>query len=587
MIKLNRLDLYMQNKNVMSIPLNKAIFTVVDVETTGLSAAKNRVIEIALVKVENLKITEKYQTLINPLTYIPYFITNLTGIANDDVKNSPTFDRVADKIINFSENSILTAHNFSFDSSFLRSEFAICGRDFQAQDTLCTVKLARKIYPALKSKSLGSVSRHLNLKNSDAHRALGDAETTARILIKMIKELMQNENIQTVDELLSYQTGLLETSSLKIKKELRQDFNSLPSAPGIYYFTNKKGDIIYVGKAKSIKERVRSYFTTAAPRKASKIVKQAARLKFEITNSELTALLTEAETIKLINPKHNYQLKKYGNKYFIRISKMDAAPKVEITNHFDFDGNDYFGLFISRKRADTMFDFINRAFAIRECSDKEFNKGKPCFMFDIHRCTAPCLNINENITNHNVELANVYEFLYGKNQFALNRLLNKMKEHSEKQQYEKAAEVKELVDFILNQTHKSSIVAEPVNKANVLFEIISKYSNDFVLMKEGKIFIKQYLHNKIDFFDQALNDFYENNTNNKFIPSEEDLEKMKITLNWLIKNRNLVKTFYLKDYSNKQELYYAISSVADKSQYFNENEIQINNDPAYDYNLET
>jgi DNA polymerase-3 subunit epsilon len=576
----------MQNKNSMCIPLNKSIFTVVDVETTGLSAAKNRIIEIALVKVENLKITEKYHTLINPLIYIPYFITNLTGITNDDVKNSPTFDGVADKIINFIENSILTAHNFSFDSSFLRSEFSFCGRDFQVDQSLCTVKLARKVYPTLKSKSLGSVSRHLNLKNADSHRALGDAETTARILIKMIKELMQNENIQTVDELLSYQTGLLETSSLKIKKELQQDFNSLPSAPGIYYFTNKKGDIIYVGKAKSIKERVRSYFTTAAPRKASKIVKQAARLKFEITNSELTALLTEAETIKLINPKHNYQLKRYGNKYFIRITKMYAAPKVEIANHFDFDGNDYFGLFISRKRADTMLDFINRTFMIRECSDKEFSKGKACFMFDIHRCTAPCLNVNENISNHDVELTNVYEFLYGKNQFALNRLLNKMKEHSEKQQYEKAAEVKELVDFILDQTHKSSIVAEPVNKANVLFEIISKYSNDYVLMKEGKIFIKQYLHNKKDNFDQALDDYYENNINNIFNPSDEDLEKMKITLNWLIKNRNLVKAFYLKDYSNKQELYYAISSVVDKSQYFNETEIQINNDPAYDYNLE-
>lgn len=575
----------MQNKNVMSIPINKAVFTVVDVETTGLSAAKNRVIEIALVKVKNLNIAEKYHTLINPLTYIPYFITNLTGISNDDVRNSPTFDRIADKIIDFSENSILTAHNFSFDSSFLISEFSICGRDFQVEDSLCTVKLARKIYPTLKSKSLGSVSRYLNLKNADSHRALGDAETTARVLIKMIKELMQSENIQTVNELLAYQTGLHETSSLKIKKELQQDFNSLPSAPGIYYFTNKKGDVIYVGKAKSIKERVRSYFTPAAPRKAGKIIKQAARLKFEITNSELTALLTEAETIKLINPKHNFQLKKYGNKYFIKITKMHSAPKVEITNHFDFDGNDYFGLFISRKRADTMLDMINRTFAIRECTDKEFNKGKACFMFDIHRCTAPCLNIKENINEHNAELINVYDFLYGKNQFALNRLLSKMKEYSEKQQYEKAAAVKELVDFILDQTHKSSIVAEPVNKANVLFEIISKYSNDYVLMKEGKIFIKQYLHNKKDIFDQALDDYYDNSINTKFIPSEEDLEKMKITLNWLIKNRNLVKAFYLKDYPTKQELYLAISNETDKQQYFNETEIQIKEDPTYDYNL--
>src|SRR5690606_24313207 len=150
---------------------------------------KNRIIEIAIVKIENLKITDKLHYLVNPQTYIPPFITSLTGIDNDDVYGAPIFSEIVDEIISFIEGSILTAHNFPFDSSFLNTEFLLSGREFVIDDSCCTLKLARSIYPELKSKSLSSVADFLNLKNKNAHRALGDAEITAKVLLKMIKEL--------------------------------------------------------------------------------------------------------------------------------------------------------------------------------------------------------------------------------------------------------------------------------------------------------------------------------------------------------------------------------------------------------------
>ncbi|MBK7629489.1 MAG: GIY-YIG nuclease family protein [Ignavibacteriales bacterium] len=575
----------MKFENPLDIPLEKAAFSVVDVETTGLSANKNRVIEIALVKIENLKITDKLNYLINPQTYIPPFITSLTGISNDDIIGAPIFSEIVDEIISFTDNTILTAHNFSFDSSFLNTEFMISGREFINENSCCTLKIARKIYPTLKSKSLSSVAQSLNLKNTNAHRALGDAEITAKVLIKMIKDLQKSDSIKTVGELLSYQMGLNESPLLNIKKELQEDYRALPNAPGIYYFTNKKDEIIYVGKAKSIRDRVKTYFSTSAPRKAQKIVKQAARLRHIITNSELTALLTEAETIKILEPKHNAQLKKFGNKYFIRITHTHKAPAIELTNHFDFDGNDYFGLFISRKRAVEIIEFIHKAFAIRECTDKEFKKSKTCFLYDIHRCTGPCIEIEKNKKDHSDELEKIYDFLYGKNQFALDRLLNKMKDYSTKQKYEQAAEIKDLVDFILDQTHKSSILAEPVNRANVLFEIYSRFENDYVLMLEGKFYIKKYIHDKKDKFEQALDDYYSDTIKSDSNPTEEDLEKMKITLNWLIKNRNQVKVFYLKDYFSKNELFENISRTFDKINGETEKVIQVKDDPTYDYDF--
>ncbi|HED05230.1 MAG TPA: hypothetical protein ENI61_00940 [Ignavibacteria bacterium] len=548
----------MSKNEMIKTPVDEANFCIIDVETTGLSSRTNNIIEIGLVKVSGLKIIDTFHSLINPGRDIPYYTTQLTGINNQDIYEAPFFEDIVDEIEEFIGEDILTAHNFPFDFGFLKKEFKYCGKNKPDNPNLCTLKLARRLYPQLKSKSLHSLSKYLRLINKNEHRALGDAEITAHVLIKMIKEVNKKHGINNIDELLRLQSlPKTQLKKIKIKKELANDIAELPVAPGIYYFLNSKNEIIYIGKTKSLRDRVNSYFSQTAPKKAKKIIQQASRLKIKITNSELSALLTEAESIKLVNPKHNSQLKKYGNKYFLKINCNHKFPTLEITNHFDFDGNDYFGLFISKKKADSVFKIINKAFALRECNDKEFAKGKKCFLADIERCTAPCVN-NRN-SSYLDELEKVYEFLYGKNQIVLNRLIHKMKEHSQKRKYEKAAEVKSLIELILSQIHKSSLLAEPVNLANVLFEINEGWDNDYVLMLEGKIYIKKYELSEKDYFEDTLNDYFEGTVNVNKNPTEEDLEKMKITLNWLIKNRNKARTFYLKDFTSKQDFFNRIS----------------------------
>ena len=548
-----------------STPLEEAEFSVLDVETTGLSARNNRVIEIGIVKVKNLKITDKYTTLINPGCDIPYFITQFTGIANSDVAYSPSFHNIVEKIEDFVGNSIISGHNLSFDESFLLYEFTRNDYEPLSNLTICTLKLARKIFPELKSKSLASVSQHLKIKNKESHRALSDAEATAKILIKIIKKLYKEEGVKTIQQLIEYQSSNIPTNQLiKVPKDIHDALYSLPDSPGVYYFLNKKNEVIYVGKAKSLKNRVRSYFAATVVGKPKRIVKQAAKIKTEITNSELTALLLEAEIIKVINPKHNRQLKKYGNKYFIRINKNNKYSKPEISSSFDFDGNDYFGLFVSRRKAEVVLNIIDKTFALRECNEKEFKKGKKCFLADIERCTAPC--IKKNNPEYFEELEKVYEFLSGGNQSALERMLNKMKEFSQNEKYEKAAETKEVIDLILSQTHKSSLLAEPVNKANVLFEISEGINHDYILLLEGKYYIKKDSAVGKDGFESALNDYYASTIRTDINPTEEDLEKMKISLNWITKNRNKVKIFYLKDFLSEDELFNAISTNRSSSQ---------------------
>lgn len=553
--------------------IDNAEFSVIDVETTGLSAKTNRVIEIGLVKVKNYKIVERYETLINPGNYIPGFITQLTGITDEDVEDAPFFNDIVEDLKQFIGDTIISGHNLSFDSSFIKYEFLRNGEEPLYNEQVCTLKLARRMFPDLKSKSLTSVTHHLKLRNKSAHRALSDAEVTARALIKMIKQLKKESKVETVDDLIKFQKRSTAGKTVKIKESLREDISSLPNAPGVYYFINNRGKIIYVGKAKSLRDRIRSYFSATAPKKAKKIITQAKSLKIEITNTELTALITEAESIKKINPKHNSQLKKYGHKYFLRVTKNHSHPRIEISNHFDFDGNDYFGLFISRKKAEIVLEILDKTFSLRECSDKEFLKHKKCFLADIERCTAPCVYKGNNY--YDEELEKVYEFLYGVNQTALNRLLNKMKDYSEREKYEKASEVKEVIDLILNQTHKTSLLAEPVNSANVIFEVSGQFDKDYILLLSGKIYLKNTTLNKNERFDEAINDYFNETINYDFIPTDEDLEKIKITLNWLIKNRNNVRIFYLKNYSSTDELYSNISSFSSSNKSFRETSFDI------------
>jgi len=542
----------MSYSDLLSLKIEDATFSVLDVETTGLSPYTNSIIEIGIVKVKNGEIIDSFSSFINPCRYIPPFITQLTGISNREVDDAPVWDDIYKDILAFIDDTIVTGHNLSFDYGFLRKEFHQVGVDYFKPHQLCTLRLAKIIYPLLKSRSLGNLAFHLGIKNIGAHRALSDAKTTAFILFKLLSNLKE-EGISFVDELINFQySSKKSVPKIQVNPELLSDLHSLPKTPGIYYFLNSKNKIIYIGKAKSLKDRLKSYLAPGSPSKSKKIIKQAKTLKIEETNSELTALLLEAELIKVINPSMNVQLKKYNNKFFLRVNKDAPFPRVELTNSFDFDGQDYFGVFLSRKKAEQVLDIIDKAFMLRECKDKEFAKGRQCLLAEIERCTAPC--VNKNTSDYSAELKEMYDFIFGRNQFALDRLLDKMKRFSDQLKFEKAAEVKEVIQLILSQVHKSSLLAEPINRANVLIEITElPDKKDYLLLLEGKIYVRQKKEKSDHVFETALDDYFSRTINYDILPGNEDLEKMKIILNWIIRHRNKTTIYYLKDYLGKEQ----------------------------------
>lgn len=547
-----------RNQEILTeIPIKEAEFCVLDVETTGMSSNYCRIIEIGLVRVKNLKIVETYRSFLNPGVQIPKFITELTGITNDDVSSAPAFEEVSRIIKDFIGDSILTGHNIQFDLSFLNKAFTSFNDEKIENPHLCTLKLARKLYPHLHSKALKSVTEFLKIRHKNVHRALGDATVTAKILVKMIKDLNKKFGFKTISDIISFQAvPEIKTGYTLIKKKLIEDFSNLPDAPGVYFFKNSKGNIIYVGKAKSLRNRVRCYFSSTSLSKYRKIVRHASSLGFERTNSELTAFLAEAELIKIHNPIFNILLKKYPQTYFVKMVNSDF-PVPEFTTKFNLDGSDYFGPYLNRYTANTILKIINSTFSLRECNEKKFKAGKECYLSHIERCLAPC--VKNNYDEYTGEINKVYEFLSGKNQCALDILLNRMKLYSSTQRFEEAAELRDLVQILLSQIHKSSILSEPVNSANVLIEVNTWGTKDFILLYSGKVFIKDYFLKEKDLFNKALDDYFENTISINEEIENDNLEKIKIILAWLVRNRNNVKLFYLKEYQNKTELLTSIS----------------------------
>jgi DNA polymerase-3 subunit epsilon len=176
------------------------LYTIIDIETTGQSAAKGKITEIAIYVHNGFEITDSFTSLINPECYIPNFITELTGIDNNMVQSAPKFYEIARKIVEMTHDRIFVAHNVSFDYRFIQEEFKRLGYDFQRK-TMCTVKLGRKYIPGHQSYSLGKLCNQLEIKIEGRHRAAGDALATVKLFEIILAQKALKDCKQSPDQL--------------------------------------------------------------------------------------------------------------------------------------------------------------------------------------------------------------------------------------------------------------------------------------------------------------------------------------------------------------------------------------------------
>ncbi|HZJ19887.1 MAG TPA: exonuclease domain-containing protein [Pricia sp.] len=376
------------------------MYCIVDIETTGNGIKGNKITEISIFKYDGHDIVDEFTSLVDPECEIPYFITRLTGIDNDTVRNAPTIDEIADTILTITEGTIFVAHSVNFDYNIIKNELRNIGRDF-IRKKLCTVRLSRKLIPGYHSYSLGKLCSALGIPLTDRHRARGDAHATTLLFGKLLRTDGADKVFKTFLNA-RYQEATLPASLP------REAFERIPETPGVYYFKDAKGKIIYVGKAINLKKRVLGHFYDKSTNEV-RLCAETADIAFELSGSNLMALLMESAAIKHYYPAYNRAQKKRIQPYGIfayedrsgilhlAFNKLKMAPNTLVTFYNPTDCRLYLEQICSR------FDLCPKYCHLQE-------NVKTCSHFRIDSCAGICRD-SEPISDYNAKVALAIEWM--------------------------------------------------------------------------------------------------------------------------------------------------------------------------------
>jgi DNA polymerase-3 subunit epsilon len=287
------------------------MYAIVDIETTGSYAAANGITEIAIHLFDGNEVTARFETLVNPLQPIPAFIQNMTGITDKMVSDAPPFSAIAEKVYELLKGQVFVAHNVQFDYSFVKAQLKAEGFELHTAK-LCTVRLSRQILPGLPSYSLGKLCRSIGIELNNRHRAGGDTAATVSLFKKLLTEDRQHHIAKSLKR--NSKEWILPPHVPK------SHFDRLPARPGVYYFHDAKGKVVYVGKAINIRYRVNSHFSNDAPTlQKQRFIKTIHGISFQECATPLMATLLESAEIKHRWPRFNAAQKKWEDVFTLHI----------------------------------------------------------------------------------------------------------------------------------------------------------------------------------------------------------------------------------------------------------------------------
>lgn len=381
----------------------------IDVETTGAHPVRDRVTEIAILRVEHGEVVARWESLVNPGMSIPGMIQDLIGITNAMVADAPRFDALADTVAALLEGCVFVAHNARFDYGFIRNEFGRIGRDFDAP-VLCTVKLSRALYPEHHRHGLDALIERHGLVCDARHRAMGDTEVLWQFARLVADNFATDALARAADRAMKAPArppglpeGMLE---------------AVPDVPGVYLFhadpepppPGRSERPLYVGRGASLRGRVKEHFAASnAKGKEAELVNQVKRVDWVETAGELGALLLEADLVKRLRPRYNRQPDRGEDAFALRlIANRKRAPIYEPvtiagTDPLTWDG--LYGAFRSRREADNLLREL--ALLYRLCPRRlglEPGTEGACSAHLAKRCAGECVG-RESPAEHDARLA--------------------------------------------------------------------------------------------------------------------------------------------------------------------------------------
>ncbi len=378
-----------QSFDELGRPLRDITFCVVDLETTGGSAAGGSMItEIGAVKVRGGEVLGEFQTLVNPAQAIPPFIAVLTGITDGMVATAPRIEHVLPQFLEFARGSVLVAHNAPFDVGFLKHFANQQDRAWPPFEVLDTAKLARRVVTRDETPNckLSSLAVLFGATTTPNHRALSDARATVDVLHGLIARL-GSLGVHTLEELQTFSSRV--TSAQRRKRHLAEH---LPHAPGVYLFRDDSDRVLYVGTSKDLRTRVRTYFTASETRSR---MGEMVGLATSVTGIECaTPLEAEIRELRLIaehKPKYNRRSRFPERVHWIKLT-VEPWPRLSLVRKVLDDGADYLGPFSSKPTAERSLAALHEAFPVRQCSQRlpKVPSLSACALAEMGRCLSPC-----------------------------------------------------------------------------------------------------------------------------------------------------------------------------------------------------
>ncbi len=446
--------------------LDETPFVIVDTETTGARAGEDRLIEIGAVRVVGGAVVDTFQQLIDPGRAVPKRITWLTGISTAMVFEQPAAEAVMPRFAEFLGDAVMVAHNLPFDARFLDVAMDEAGLPPIRNASLDTLRLARRLLPSLPSKGLSGLTAHFGITVDGRHRALGDAAATAELLRILLARLKIEFDVATLDDLLGFQRKrYVETrrEAPHIARIRQERLPLLPDRPGVYFMRDGRGKVIYIGKAKSLKSRVRSYFTGLEnhPPKTKKLLRDVRDVTWREAGTELSALLEESRLIKTYLPVYNRALRRYRDYPFLRLDTTHAFPSLSWTPRIAHDGAEYYGPLGRRGQAEEIVELVSRLFGLRECDAPVFALGRPCLYHQMGRCSAPCVGDDGTYAE---QVARVRAFLTGQDKDALAAVETAMREAAAAHEFESAGWYRDQLHRLQRTLGRQQTIASAVHE---------------------------------------------------------------------------------------------------------------------------
>jgi DNA polymerase III subunit epsilon len=370
-------------------PLRLATFTVVDLETTGGSAAGDAITEIGAVKVCGGQVLGEFQTLVNPRTSITPFVSVLTGITDSMVCTAPDIAAVLPAFLEFARGSILVAHNAPFDVGFLRAACVATDIEWPGFAVVDTAILARRVLTSdeVPNCKLSTLAQFFRAETTPVHRALADAQATVDVLHGLIARL-GGVGVQSLPELRSFTAQV--SDAQRRKRHLAEN---LPTGPGVYIFRDASGTALYVGTSRHLRTRVRQYFVASETRsRMGEMIGLAERVDPIECAHALEAQVRELRLIAAHKPRYNRRSKFPERAVWLKLTP-EVFPRLSIVRAVREDGGSYLGPLRSQRQAEIVRDAIHDAVPLRQCTDRLSLRRAvraACALAGIGKCSAPC-----------------------------------------------------------------------------------------------------------------------------------------------------------------------------------------------------